>query len=196
MEITSINQIDVNKTYHYADYLLWKFKERVELLRGKIFQMSPAPASSHQRILRNINRELDKFFYHQRCELFFAPFDVILKDVKGEETTVVQPDICVICDPEKLDEKGCHGAPDLVVEILSPGNSKKEMDGKFQIYEEVGVFEYWVVFPVEKCVLVYVLENGRYRGLKPFTEGQNIESEKFPNLQVPVSKIFQKVFFT
>ncbi|MFT6205807.1 MAG: Uma2 family endonuclease [Spirosomataceae bacterium] len=106
--------------------------------------MSPAPASRHQRISWNISFELGKFLDNSPCEVFYAPFDVHLERTKNDEQiqTVVQPDICVICDISKIDEKGCSGAPEVVVEILSPENSKREMKAKYELYEEAGVLEY------------------------------------------------------
>lgn len=190
MEITNINQLDPYKVYTYSDYLLWKLKERVELFKGKIFKMSPAPARIHQDILRNVNRIFDFYFVNHPCKLYFAPFDVRLPNKSGEILTVVQPDLCVVCDLSKLDEKGCLGAPDLVVEILSPGNTKKEMDYKFRIYEEARVLEYWLVHPNDKNVQIFVLEKGRYIGLKPFTEGETITSRTFPELTFSVNDIF------
>lgn len=195
MEITNINQLDlVNGVYTYADYLLWKFKERVELFRGKVFKMSPAPAATHQIISGNLYRRLYKSFENYKCALFSAPFDVVLKDNNGKDT-VVQPDLFVVCDPTKIEEKGCMGSPDLIIEILSPGNSKKEMDNKFQIYQDAGVAEYWIVSPSEKYVLIYSLDdNGIYRGSQPFIEGQKLVSVKFPAISIAVKTIFKRPF--
>jgi Uma2 family endonuclease len=190
MLITNLDQLDTKKTYTYADYLMWRLKERVELFKGKIFKMSPAPARIHQDILRNINRKFDQVFFEQPCKVYFAPFDVRLPDKKGEVLTVVQPDLCVICDLKKLDDKGCLGAPDLIVEILSPGNTKKEMDYKFSIYEESGVLEYWLVHPADKNIQVFILENGIYIGLKPVTEGEIITSKTFPELSFSTDEVF------
>lgn len=194
--ITNINQLDLNKLYSYADYLLWKFEERIELIKGKIFKMSPAPSSSHQTISKKIVVILDNFIGNKKCEVFYAPFDVRIPTTneQGDEiTTVVQPDICVVCDLEKIDHRGCLGAPNLVVEILSPGNSKKEMDIKFSLYEEAGVEEYWIIDPNQESAIVYVLENGKYIGLKPVVDNY-IVSKKFPDLQIHSTKIFEKKF--
>lgn len=190
--ITNINQLDLNGVYTYADYLLWKLEERVELFKGKIFKMSPAPNVKHQKISRNLTIEIGCLFKHKSCQLFSAPFDVRLPQNKGDEQifTVVQPDLCIICDPEKLDERGCIGAPDLVIEILSPGNSKKEMKNKFELYEEAGVREYWVVHPTEENVLVYVLENGEFRASKPVVDDY-INSYIFPDLKVHTNDVFK-----
>ncbi len=191
--ITDINQLDLNGSYTYADYLKWKFKERVELLKGKIVRMSPAPSSSHQQISLRVTRKLDSFFLDTTCNLFVAPFDVRLVKSKSNDTkviTVVQPDLCVICDENKLDEKGCNGSPDLIVEILSPGNSKKEMGIKFDLYEENGVKEYWIVEPTEKAIFIYSLHNEKFIGLKPLTEDDKMKSVLFPELIFDVKDIF------
>lgn len=191
MEITSLDQLDLNKTYTYADYLLWKFQERVELLRGRIFKMSPAPARIHQRIAQRVNLKLVKYFAVNPCEVYFAPFDVRLPRSSGETFTVVQPDLCVICDPAKLDDRGCNGAPDLVVEILSPGNSAKEMGIKFDLYEEAGVKEYWIVQPESKAILIYVLRDGKYIGLQPISLGNIAKSQTFPGLEISADEVFE-----
>ncbi len=193
--ITNINELDFNKVYTYADYLLWKFEERVELFKGKIFKMSPAPSLKHQSISSWLHGELHIFFKNHDCKLFSAPFDVRLttKNKKDEEiTTVVQPDLCVICDPKKLDKRGCLGAPELVIEILSPGNSKKEMTNKFDLYEEAGVQEYWIINPLDEMILIYVLENGKFTNLrvKPIIDDY-ITSKLFPNLKIHTDEIFK-----
>ena len=185
--IYNIEDLDVNKTYSYADYLLWRFKERVELFKGKIWAMSPAPSRFHQEISGFLFTQFAHIIQSTECKLYAAPFDVRLLNKKKstedkEVYTVVQPDLCAICDRSKLDDLGCIGAPDLVVEILSPGNSKKEMDIKFDLYQEAGVREYWIVQPSEKTIFMYVLENEKFIGLKPFTAGQFIEGRCLPGL--------------
>jgi Uma2 family endonuclease len=194
--ITNIKQLDLKGTYSYADYLLWQFSERVELIKGKIFKMSPAPSSSHQDVSMNLTRIIDKVFYKTNCKFYAAPFDVRLMNFKESTTenkifSVVQPDLCVICDRSKVDLKGCLGSPDLVVEILSLGNSKKEMDTKFDLYQENKILEYWIVDPFQKIILIYILENERYIGLKPFLEDSKIISPTFPKLKVSVKKVFE-----
>lgn len=193
--ITDINQLDLNGTYSYADYLLWKFKERVELFKGKILKMSPAPARKHQVIARELYGHFFNFYKSNIiCNFFPAPFDVRIprKNTKDQEIfTVVQPDLCVICDPNKLDERGCIGAPDLIIEILSPGNSKKEMKLKFDLYEEAGVREYWIVDPNTESVLINVLENGKYITQKPMVDDE-ITSTIFPNLKIHTNDIFSE----
>lgn len=193
--ITNINQLDLNGSYTYADYLLWQFKERVELIKGKIFKMSPAPSRKHQDISWRLTREIDKVFSETSCKMYAAPFDIRLINHKVSTTdnkiiSVVQPDLCVICDISKLDEKGCLGAPDLIIEILSIGNSNKEMDIKFDLYQENGVKEYWIVNPTDETVYIYVLEHEKYIGLKPATNGTLLKSPTFENLSFPVKNIF------
>lgn len=190
-EITSLSQLDLNGSYSYGDYLKWKFQERVEIIKGKIMAMSPAPNRLHQRISMKLTKAfLDVFDSHQ-CELYVAPFDVRFPDNNGKIKTVVQPDLCVICDPNKLDEKGCIGAPDLIVEILSPGNSKREMKDKYELYQEQGVSEYWIVRPEEQHIQIYVLENGRYIGVQPVVEGDVVTSIKFPALSFDTSGLYE-----
>lgn len=192
--ITDINQLDLNGTYTYADYLLWHFEERLELIKGKIFKMSPAPNTRHQKISGRLFLEIGSFFKNHSCQAFFAPFDVRLprkSQLSNQKIyTVVQPDLCVICDESKLDEKGCLGAPDLIIEILSPGNSKKEKDNKFDLYQENGVREYWLVDSADNTVYAYVLsDEGIYLGLKPATE--TLRSTIFPGLEINVEDIFK-----
>ena len=190
--ITNIEQLDpINGVYTYADYVLWKIKDRLEILKGKIFKMSPAPAISHQKISGNLYGEMYHYFKGKSCKLFAAPFDVVLKNKKGIEDSVVQPDICVVCDPKKLEnDKRCLGAPDLVVEILSAGNAQRDLSDKFCLYEEAGVAEYWIVRPSNKEVNIFVLDNGKYRGLAPIVEGGVITSVKFPTLRINTNDIF------
>jgi len=191
MTITNINQLDpINGLYTYAEYLLWKFEERVELLKGKLFKMS-APSINHQRVSRKLSTKIDNYLEGKRCEVFSAPFDVVLKNPNGEDNTVLQPDLCVVCDPEKLaDGKRCYGAPDWVLEIVSPSNVEKELSKKMHIYEEAGVVEYWVLRPEEKELDIFVLQDNGYIGLKPRFAGEVVSPQKFPDLQINLSEIF------
>jgi Uma2 family endonuclease len=194
--ITSIDQLDLNKTYSYADYLSWKFQERLELIKGKIFKMSPAPNVLHQSILTQLQGRIYNVLSDKPCKLFSAPFDVRLYDSKKSKRnedvfTVVQPDLCVICDPNKLDEHGAIAAPELVIEILSPGNSKKEMKYKYDLYEEAGVLEYWIVDPSYKTVLVFLLENGKFIGQHPLIDEDKMVSKLLPELDFLVGDVFE-----
>lgn len=191
--ITSLSQLDPEGVYTYTDYLSWQFQERVELIRGRLFPMSPAPGTVHQQISGALSFCLYGHFLGKSFQVLAAPFDVRLpvSRKKGQTTTVVQPDLCVICDPGKLDNQGCDGAPDLIIEILSPGNGKKEMREKYQVYEEAGVREYWLVYPLDREVRVYVLnEAGKYIGLAPVLEDEVLRSAVFPELEVDLGMVF------
>ncbi len=195
-EITDINQLDVNGFYTYADYLTWRFKERVELFKGKLMKMSPAPSFSHQDIATKLIGYMFNHFLNKPCKVISAPFDVRLKDSKKPVTdsdynTVVQPDLTVICDLEKIDERGCKGSPDLVVEILSAGNSKKEMGIKFDLYEENKIPEYWIVEPANQTILVYCLKGEKYINERPLSVDAKIQSKLFPELDFKLKDIFE-----
>lgn len=189
-EITSLSQLDPNGSYTYADYLKWKFKEKVELIKGKIMEMSPAPTRFHQRISMKLTSNFLNFFDNHKCQLYAAPFDVRFPDENGKIKTVVQPDLCVICDENKLDDRGCIGAPDLVVEILSKGNTKREMKDKYEIYQEQGVKEYWIVSPETRTIQIFVLENGKYIGIQPVAEDEMATSVVFSALSFSTEKLY------
>lgn len=189
--------LEYDRIYTYADYLKWKFDEKIEILKGKVFKMAPAPAPNHQRVSRELSLIIGNLFHKTSCEMFTAPFDVRLvdkrkKSKKDEDIiTVFQPDLCVICDKEKLDERGCIGAPDLIIEILSPSNSTKEMKNKYELYEENGVKEYWIVDYLYKTIHRYIIENEKYIGLKPLIAEETATSHIFPDLSFTVGEIFE-----
>lgn len=185
--------------FTYADYLKLEIEERIEIIKGKIFKMSPGPARLHQEVSRDLQYIFLKYFENRPCKVYDAPFDVRLLDSvkqskKHEDIfTVVQPDLCVVCDFEKLDKLGCIGAPDLIVEILSPSNSKKEMLNKFRVYEENGVKEYWIIDYNREVIHIYVLKDGVYQGLKPYTNDEQVSSVLFPDLTFSVEEIFRNL---
>ncbi|GAB2704526.1 Uma2 family endonuclease [Mucilaginibacter koreensis] len=190
------SDLDLNKTYSYADYLKWAFEERLELIKGKIFKMSPAPSATHQRISQRISLQLGNYLMGKRCEVFVAPFDVrfIRRDeiTDDEVITVLQPDVCVICDPNKIDERGCVGAPDIVIEILSPGNNQKELRNKYEVYEESGVLEYWIVSPQDKTFLKYTLnDEGQYQPSRLMTMGDMITTPVLPGFVLDLNTVFE-----
>ena len=189
----TVEQLDPNGYYTYSDYLEWTFPERVELFKGKPFQMSPAPNRRHQTISQRMSAHMFFYFSQSGCDIFSAPFDVRLPvSLKLDKVdTVVQPDICVVCDKSKLDKQGCNGAPDLVVEILSPGNEPHEMREKFTLYESSGVREYWLVLPESETVIPYILDEGNtYIGLQPKTHSEQLISHVFPELSLNLTTIF------
>ncbi|WP_394752163.1 Uma2 family endonuclease [Crenothrix sp.] len=197
-KITELSQLDLNQTYSYADYLTWQFDDALELIKGKIMLMSPAPNVLHQRISMSFSGTLFSYFHHKKCQVFAAPFDVRLYDRKKsilankDIQTVVQPDLCVICRPELLDQQGCNGAPDWIIEILSPGNSKREMKIKYNLYQEAGVTEYWLVDPVHKAIHQLVLDDsGCYQIMKMVTDEDSIFPQLFPDLIIEVAEVFE-----
>jgi len=186
---------DYNKIYTYADYLKFEYDHMVELIRGKIFEMTPAPTSWHQRISWKLSLEIGTYLKDKECKAFSAPLDVILpirNQKKNTSTTVVQPDICIICDLNKIEKEGCIGAPDLIVEILSPSTSKKDLNDKYSIYEEAGVKEYWIVMPAEKLVEVFYLENGKYQRIKVYTSDEIISPMLFPDFEITLTDVFKE----
>ncbi|MFZ2726374.1 MAG: Uma2 family endonuclease [Methylococcaceae bacterium] len=196
-KITQLSQLDLNATYSYADYINWTFDEAIELIKGKISLMSPAPNVKHQDISMNLTRPLAIYFQHKKCRVYAAPFDVRLYDrrksilASQDIHTVVQPDLCVICDLNKLDQQGCNGAPDWIIEILSKGNSKKEMQTKYQLYQESGVAEYWLVYPYEQAIHQFVLnEQGIYQLKSMSADDDILNSAIFPDLSIDLSDIF------
>jgi len=191
-----LTDLDINKTYTYADYFKWKFEERVELIKGRIFRMSPAPNRRHQDLTGDIFNNLYNYLKGKKCKVYVAPFDVRLPRKSKEDRdiiTVLQPDICVICDPEKLDDRGCIGAPDLVVEILSPGNNSKELKNKYEVYEEAGVREYWVVSPQNETFVVYTLVNGSFQATRTMVEGDVVRSTVLEGFSINVSELFKNI---
>ena len=147
--------------YTYADYAAWDDDARWELIDGAPHMMSPAPRTKHQRLIGEIFRQFSNFLIGKTCEAFVAPFDVRL-NADTYDDTVVQPDISIVCDKSKIDKKGCRGAPDMIVEILSPSSLGYDRVLKFNKYLQAGVREYWIVDPEGKTVSVHILENGKY----------------------------------
>jgi Uma2 family endonuclease len=188
------SDLDLSKTYSYADYLKWTFEDRLELIKGKIFKMTPAPNLYHQDISAVVFYELYKYLKDKSCKTYCAPFDVRLPRKKGSSNeqvyTVVQPDICVICDISKLDTRGCTGAPDIVIEILSPGNNQKELKNKYEVYEESGVLEYWLISPQDKTFLKYTLIDGQYQPSRLLTIGDIITTPILPGFELDLETVF------
>ncbi len=192
--ITNFNQLDLTKKYSYADYLTWQFDEMVELIKGIVFKMSPAPNTKHQKILGNFMRPIANFLHKKDCQYFIAPFDVRLSKTKSkneEVFTVVQPDFCVICDESKIDEKGCYGAPDLIIEVLSKATSKKDLKEKFNLYEENGVKEYWVVYPDEETLTIFSLDDrAKYSINKIYVNTDKVHSAVLKGLEIDLEDVF------
>ncbi|KRT14737.1 restriction endonuclease [Pedobacter ginsenosidimutans] len=195
--VRQFEELDASLTYSYSNYLNWLFPERVELIKGKIFKMSPAPSRVHQEVAGNIFLKLGNFLDGKLCKVYSAPFDVRFpKESKADKDvyTVLQPDICVICDKSKLDARGCIGAPDLVVEVLSPGNTKMELLNKYKVYEEFGVKEYWVVSQSDQSILIYTLnDSGKFQPSKIFTHSEKITSSVLPGFELELDDVFNDI---
>ncbi|MEN1968020.1 Uma2 family endonuclease [Lentibacillus sp. N15] len=181
------------RTYSYADYQTWNEGERVELIDGKIFNMSPAPSRRHQQVLRELSTAFSVFLRDKDCEVFFAPFDVRLSVENKQDNdidNVVQPDLSIVCDQNKLDDKGCNGAPDMIVEVLSPSSIKLDRWEKYQLYEKSGVKEYWLVDPANESVEIHHLIDDQYNFHGVFTKEDTISIHVLTGLELKLSQIF------
>jgi Uma2 family endonuclease len=197
--ISDISQLDLNGKYSYADYLNWHFDQAVEIINGRLFKMSPAPKVIHQSVSRNLTGIFWNYFKKKPCRFFEAPFDVRLYDRKKSKVaekeiyTVVQPDLCVICEISKIDENGCLGSPDLIIEILSKGNSKKEMQIKYDLYEECGIKEYLIVDPDHEIIHQFVAnETGKFQLIKMHTTDHILSPVLFPDLKIELAEVFEE----
>lgn len=188
-------QRDDSQRWTYADYLTWPDDQRWEILDGVAYAMSPAPGVAHQRVSRSLTRIIANHLLGRQCELFAAPFDVRLADSPAVSDnyveSVVQPDLVVVCDKDKLDERGCNGAPDLVIEIASPRTSKNDLTIKFDLYQRYGVKEYWIVHPSEQTVFVFKLGDDQTYG-KPerYATDDKIAVPLLGELLVDLAEVF------
>jgi Uma2 family endonuclease len=204
--MNSIDDLDFSKTYTYADYYSWRFEERVELIRGRVFEMVNYPdatcmGTNHQMISGNIACEIWRFLKDEKiANVFMAPFDVRLVDKSRcdeDVSNVVQPDISVFLDRANLDERGGIGTPDIVVEILIAGNNLTELKEKFQLYEDFGVAEYWVVFANEQSLSRYTLDrNGKYTSGKILTNGEKLTTPILPGFELAMDDVFRNLFLS
>ena len=189
--------LDLTKRYTYADYLTWMDDVRRELFDGFIKLMTPAPSMKHQEVSVNFTRLFGNYLFGKSCKVYHAPSDVRLptsEQTKGDKQiyTIVQPDLFVVCDLSKLDDRGCLGAPDLVIEIISPKNSKRDLKDKFEIYQQYGVREYWIVKPNDEVVNVFVLnENSKFQLVGMYAEDDKIPVNIFNgDLKVDLTEVF------
>ncbi len=192
--------------YTYRDYCSWPDEERWEIIEGVPVAMSPAPGRSHQEVSGNIYFQLRKALLEKLsesgpCKIFAAPFDVRLPESDEADdhvTTVVQPDISIICDPSRLDDRGCRGAPDLIMEILSPSTAAQDLGTKKELYEKHGVREYWIVQPREKIVIVYKQiqtetenrKSPRFDKGSVYTENDSVSLSIFADVVIPLNEVF------
>jgi Uma2 family endonuclease len=186
-------QLD-RKNYNYGDYLTWPEEERWEIIDGVPLLMAP-PSRIHQEISGELFAQIHNYLNDKPCRVYASPFGV--RFPKGNEksdqeiTTVVEPDITVVCDQSKLDDHGCKGAPDLIIEIVSPSSVKTDMLNKFYLYEKVGVKEYWIVEPNGKIVTVFILgENGTYGRQEVYSEDNEVQVNIFRDLKINLKSVF------
>jgi Uma2 family endonuclease len=173
----------------YKDWLNWDGSW--ELINGKAYNMSPAPSSLHQYIVGELHYAFRTFFKNQNCFVFVSPFGVFLSEKEDYDSPdhVLQPDISVVCTKERVAGNGCHEAPTLIVEVLSPTTALKDFNEKFNLYEKFGVQEYWIIDPGNRTVHLYTLVDGRYSD-KIYTNDDCPQSVVFADLAVPAGPLF------
>ena len=188
--ITSLGQLDFEKRYTYAEHFQWKIEERTELYKGKLHPLA-TPGVLHQLVSGKILTQIMRYAEQYDYDVFAAPTDVHLMTSEAGDT-VLQPDLFVVCDKEKQNKYCCVGAPDLTVEVLSPGNGKREMKDKFELYEEAGVPEYWIFDPEHQAVLHFILseKTGKYQAFPPLTSEDVLECKVLPGLRIELGKVF------
>ena len=184
-----------DRKFTYGDYLSWPDEERWELIDGEAFNMTPAPSRAHQKTLLALADLFYNYLNDKPCEVYVAPFDVRLPEGSQSEQeiiTVVQPDLTVVCDPAKLDDKGCRGTPDLIVEIISPSTAARDYIEKLALYERRQVAEYWVVHPIDKTVMVFQLTaNQEYGKPRIYAGNDQVPIGLFPDLVIDLKKVFK-----
>ncbi|MEQ8167715.1 MAG: Uma2 family endonuclease [Candidatus Eremiobacterota bacterium] len=185
------------KKFTYSDYATWHDDKRYEIISGQVYTMAPGASDMHQDVSVQLVVEIGSYLRGKKCKIYHPPFDVILPedgDTLETAKNIVQPDIFVVCDKEKIIHRGCYGAPDLVVEILSPSTAKRDIKDKLKLYQRSGVREYWIVDPVHKTVQVYkVDEEGKYSFPETYTEDDKIKVGIFNDeLEIDLSVVFVK----
>lgn len=183
---------NTEQRYTYQDYLSWPEGEQYELVDGVAYAKSPAPSYGHQKVSLEIARQMANQLLHRECQVFAAPFDVKLSAPDQDDApTVVQPDITVGCDPDRFNPRGHLGAPDLVVEIVSPDSGVADRKRKYALYEHCGVREYWIVDPEERVVEVYLLDKaGRYSRRGAYGPEETLSATAVAELLVDLRLVF------
>jgi Uma2 family endonuclease len=176
--------------YSYADYLSWGGDERYEIIDGEAYMMVP-PLRVHQDVSMALSTKLNNYLEGKTCKVYAAPFAVrLFPEADLSDDTVVEPDIVVVCDPGKLDDRGCNGAPDLVIEILSPSTARYDRMVKFRKYREAGVREYWIADPEEKILNTYILKNGEYAAAV-YGETESVPVTVLPGCTIDLAAVFE-----
>lgn len=182
------------KKYIYADYLTWPEDEKWEIIDG-IPYLKAAPAPLHQEILMELSRQIANYLKDKPCKIYPAPFCVRLpqgyEKNDNEVNNIVEPDISIVCTESKIDDQGCNGAPDMIIEIISPSSTKKDRVIKFNMYEKAGVKEYWIVEPEQKLASVFLLQdNNRFSRPDMYTDEDSIKVSLFPDLIIDLKLVF------
>ena len=188
--------IKQEQKYTYADYKTWNDEDRFEIINGTVYNMSPSPMRRHQEVTGELYVVFKRFLKNKKCKVFISPFDVRLTDYKNQHDdkieTVVQPDIVIVCDEEKLDNYGCKGSPDIVIEVTSPSTIKRDKIEKFVLYEKYGVKEYWIVYPDLNIIEIYKLFNAQYGKPEVYGKDHKIEVKYLGELIIDVNEIFNQ----
>ena len=181
------------KRYTFGDILNGSESERAELIDGQVYMMAP-PTRAHQRAVAALTAQLFDFLQDKPCEVYPAPFGVRLfegrEDRPEDSDTMVEPDITIVCDSDKLDDYGCKGAPDFIAEVLSPSSQGYDRLAKFHLYERAGVREYWIIDPASKTVSVHTLEGGRYGAGQVYAAGASVPVGILGGFAVDMTKLF------
>ncbi|WP_018931954.1 Uma2 family endonuclease [Gracilibacillus lacisalsi] len=186
-----------DRTYTYADYLSWSEEERMEIIDGVPY-LQITPSRLHQEILSELHRQIANYLVGKKCKVYPAPFHVVLnleqENQKEEDSqNVFEPDITIVCDSTKLDDRGCIGSPDLVMEIISTSTARKDKIEKFNKYEQGGVKEFWLVEPQEKIVSVFMLQdNHRFGRPELFTDEDQVTISIFKGLTIDLKMVFSE----
>ena len=179
--------------YTFADLLEWDEDIRYELYSGIPMALA-SPTDIHQSILGELYLQLGNYLKGKKCKAYFAPFDVRLfekkEDCPENVDTVVQPDLMVVCDPGKVDRHGIHGAPDLVIEIISNSSRRLDRLTKLNLYQRAGVREYWIVDPDTCVVFVYTLKDGVYRAAAAYGSGSSVPVGILDDCTIDLSTVF------
>jgi Uma2 family endonuclease len=194
MSLAERHPDDDQPRFTYGDYIQWSGDERWELIDGIAYLMSPAPSRAHQRLQYEIARQLGNQLEGHPCELAGAPFDIRLpeSDEADEDVpVVVQPDLAIFCDPNKTDEKGGRGAPDFIIEILSPATASRDKTLKAKLYERHGVREYWIIDPGKRSAEVRILgKDGHWQAVRHPAPDETVSLTAVPGLKVNLAKAF------
>jgi len=175
----------IGRKYTWDDYKNWPDDERWEIIDGEAYSMTPAPTTKHQSIVGELHGNLRDYLKGHPCRAFIAPTDVVL-----DESNIVQPDLLVVCDKSKITVANIQGAPDLIVEILSPSTSLKDKREKKDLYERFGVREYIIVNPMDDTVEQYILADGKYGRQEIFNWDELFASKIFPGLEIELREVF------